>query len=109
MKRVAFTSVNAGYLPKAHVLASTLKRFHPETEFHLVLAESRAPLPLLVSDPFDKVVDLRDHERGGHEIIRLLLDPRSDRLVVRVGGVHEGEDRRRVYDDHRSPKPDSAR
>lgn len=60
MRRVAFTSVNAGYLPKARVLASTLKRFHPEVEFHLVLAESRAPLPLLVSDPFDKVVDLRD-------------------------------------------------
>jgi hypothetical protein len=60
MKLIAFTSVNAAYLAKAHVLASTLKRFHPEAEFHLVLAESRAPLPLFVSDPFDKVIDLRD-------------------------------------------------
>jgi hypothetical protein len=60
MKLIAFTSVNAAYLAKAHVLASTLKRFHPRVEFHLVLAESRAPLPLSVSDPFDKVIDLYD-------------------------------------------------
>jgi hypothetical protein len=60
MKLVAFTSINAAYLAKARVLASTLKRFHPEVEFHLVLAEGRVPLPVLVSDPFDRVVDLRD-------------------------------------------------
>ena len=62
MKLVAFTSVNAAYLPKARVLASTLKRFHPEIEFHVLLAEPRGPQGIAVDDPFDRVVDLSDVE-----------------------------------------------
>ena len=34
-----FTSITANYLPKARVLASSLKRFHPDAIFHLVLAD----------------------------------------------------------------------
>ena len=59
MTIVAFTSITPNYLAKARVLASTLKRVHPEIRFHLVLAEAEADLPL-EGEPFDEVADLSD-------------------------------------------------
>jgi hypothetical protein len=34
-----FTSISLNYLPKARILASTLKRFHPEWIFHLLISD----------------------------------------------------------------------
>jgi hypothetical protein len=36
---IVFTSINTGYLDKALVLAESVKRWHPEAEFHIVLAD----------------------------------------------------------------------
>lgn len=35
-----FTSITSNYIPKAKVLAATLKKFHPEIQFHLLLSDS---------------------------------------------------------------------
>jgi hypothetical protein len=49
-----FTSCTAGYLPKARVLASTLKQRHRDCTFHLVLAEAGTEA-LGTDEPFDVV------------------------------------------------------
>ncbi len=38
-----FTSISLNYLPKARVLASTLKRRHPDWVFHLIISDRCAP------------------------------------------------------------------
>lgn len=35
-----YTSITLNYLPKARILAQTIKRFHPDWVFHLVISES---------------------------------------------------------------------
>src|SRR5262249_20641383 len=35
-----FTSITTNYLPKARVLATSVKRFHPKAVFHLVCSDS---------------------------------------------------------------------
>ena len=54
-----FTSAAANYLPKARVLASSIRQFHPDWKIHLVLCDERPPG---FSDPFhfDRVWELTD-------------------------------------------------
>jgi hypothetical protein len=52
----AFTVATLRYLPKARVLAKSLKRFHPEIFVSLVLAESQRPPWLTSDEPFDEVI-----------------------------------------------------
>lgn len=59
MNTVAFTSITPNYLAKARVLASSLKRFHPEIRFHLLLGDVGKPVAT-ENEPFDEVVDLAD-------------------------------------------------
>jgi hypothetical protein len=59
MTIVAFTSITPNYLAKARVLATSLKRFHPEIRFHLVLAETCSGIGT-TGEPFDVVVGLDD-------------------------------------------------
>lgn len=55
-----FTSVNNAYLPKARVLARSVKQFHPHWRFSLVLADA-LPTPFdLDAEPFDEVLELPD-------------------------------------------------
>ena len=53
-----FTSAITNYLPKARVLAESVKRHHPEAKFHLVLSDE--PPPGLAADgaPFDSVITI---------------------------------------------------
>lgn len=51
-----FTSVTTNYIPKARVLAASLKRFHPEAQFHLVLADALPASWNLADEPFDSVI-----------------------------------------------------
>jgi len=54
----AFTSVSLNYLPKARVLAHSLKRHHPGASFHLVLSDA---LPQWLADspaPFDSILPI---------------------------------------------------
>jgi len=53
-----YTSVTSSYIPKARVLAKSLKQFHPDWFFVLVLADS---IPFgfdLVHEPFDEILTL---------------------------------------------------
>ncbi len=55
-----FTSVVANYIPKARVLARSLKRFHPEAKFHLVLSdEVPAELREKIA-PFDSILHVEE-------------------------------------------------
>jgi len=52
----AYTSITANYLPKARVLAESIRRAHPDVTFHLILADN-APVGFhLGSEPFDTVI-----------------------------------------------------
>jgi len=56
----AYTSITANYLPKARVLAESVKRTAPEVTFHLVLSDN---LPIgfdLSQEPFDTVIQIED-------------------------------------------------
>jgi len=95
---IAFTSITPNYLAKARVLASSLKRIHPEIRFHLALAEAETELSL-PGEPFDEVANLTDlglaGERGWifqHTVVELCTAIKglySERLLARpeVEGV----------------------
>jgi hypothetical protein len=51
----AFTSITANYIPKARVLAWSLKRLHPEIHFCLLLAEPLPPDLDHVPGTFDEI------------------------------------------------------
>jgi lipopolysaccharide biosynthesis glycosyltransferase len=59
---IVFTSITLNYLPKARVLANTLKIHHPDWEFHLVVSDRISTLNKTTnlidfsSEPFDKVI-----------------------------------------------------
>ena len=40
---IVFTSITLNYLPKAKILAKTLKQFHPDWQFHLVISDKIPP------------------------------------------------------------------
>lgn len=55
-----FTSITANYLPKAAVLAHSLKRVHPEAVFHLLLSDVLPECPPDALAAFDSIIDVRD-------------------------------------------------
>lgn len=57
-----FTSCTNNYIPKARILASTLKSFHPDWTFCLLLGETPPAGFVLEEEPFDRVVQF--HELG---------------------------------------------
>ena len=56
----AFTSIAANYLPKARVLARTLKRFHPGAGMHLVVADSPPTFTPADRELFDSIYCIPD-------------------------------------------------
>jgi hypothetical protein len=54
----AFTSITANYLPKARVLAQTLRSFHPEMPLHAVLCDAIPPGVRLEDEPFASFLTL---------------------------------------------------
>ena len=56
----AFTSVTSNYIPKARVLAESLKRVDPSVCFHLLLSDEPPPGFDLTAEPFDKLILLED-------------------------------------------------
>lgn len=61
-----FTSITLNYLPKARILAQTLKQFHPDWTFHLFIcerrdAQTREADPIIIDkDLFDQIVWLNE-------------------------------------------------
>src|SRR5437867_12608607 len=55
-----FTSITANYIPKARVLAQSVKRHHPSAHFSLVLSDERPDWLGKDGEPFDEVILARD-------------------------------------------------
>lgn len=55
-----FTSITMNYLPKARILAHSLKRQHPDWRFHVCIADRSTPEFDLAQEPFDEVVWIED-------------------------------------------------
>lgn len=51
-----FTSITANYLPKARVLAESVKRTDPTAQFHLILSDNTPVGFNLAAEPFDSVI-----------------------------------------------------
>lgn len=56
----AFTSITTNYLPKARVLAESIRRHGPEFRIHLVLCDEPPPKFDLAVEPFDGLITLAD-------------------------------------------------
>ncbi len=55
-----FTSVTANYIPKARVLARSVRKYHPEARFHLLLSDT---LPAWLGDgaaDFDSIISITE-------------------------------------------------
>ncbi len=93
-----FTSITANYLPKARVLAASLKRLHPRAVFHLVLADRKPDDFGGSADPFDAVLtadDLPIPERPAWIFKHSVVE-----LCTAVKGLAAVEIRRRCGTDH---------
>ena len=55
-----FTSITANYLPKAAALAHSVKRFHPEAIFHVVLSDDMPVCAANTTAAFDTIINIRD-------------------------------------------------
>src|SRR6476646_5466193 len=55
-----YTSIAANYLPKARVLAHSVKKFHPEFSFHLVICDAMPDWLSIENEPFDSLITLGD-------------------------------------------------
>jgi hypothetical protein len=57
---LVYTSVTRSYLPKARVLAQSLKNFHPEWTFLLLYSDELPPGFNIENEPFDEVLTIKD-------------------------------------------------
>jgi len=55
-----YTSVTVNYIPKARILAQSVKKFHPEATFHLVLSDAIPAWFDLSQEPFDALIHIAD-------------------------------------------------
>ena len=55
-----FTSIATNYIPKARVLANSLKTFHPDYVFHIVLCDAVPVWFDITEEPFDSVLTIND-------------------------------------------------
>lgn len=55
---LVYTSVTKSYIPKARVLARSVKRFHPDWSFYLVLSDNLPSKFDLANEPFDGVLTI---------------------------------------------------
>lgn len=55
-----FTSITANYIPKARVLAESVKRHQPDAQFHLVLSDRQPDGFDIADEPFDSVISIDD-------------------------------------------------
>ncbi len=54
------TSVITNYIPKARVLAWSVKQFHPDAKFHLVLCDQVPESLDIAKEPFDSVISINE-------------------------------------------------
>lgn len=58
MSTHSFTSITANYLPKARVLANSIKQHNPGLHFHLVLCDTVPTELRLEDEPFDSIIQI---------------------------------------------------
>jgi hypothetical protein len=100
---LVYTSVTKSYIPKARVLAKSVKQFHPGWTFVLFLSDSYPEGFQLRDEPFDKVLTLESLDMPnwrswafGHSIVELctaVKGPAAELLAL------EGKDDRIMYLD----------
>jgi hypothetical protein len=61
-----FTSITSNYLPKARVLAESVRRHDPRARFHLLLSDTPPPGFALAEEPFDTCLGLEDLAIADH-------------------------------------------
>ncbi len=73
-----FTSITSNYLPKARVLAHSVKRCNPDVVFHLMLSDDPPTGWSLEDEPFDALIRLEDLDipdlrqwAFGHTVVEL--------------------------------------
>jgi hypothetical protein len=55
-----FTSITSNYIPKARVLAATLKKYHPDFNFHVLLSD-KLPENFKITDGlFDSIINITE-------------------------------------------------
>ena len=55
-----FTSITSNYLPKARILAKSVKRHNPDAVFHLMLSDEMPEGINTDDEPFDSVIRIQD-------------------------------------------------
>lgn len=55
-----YTSVNINYLPKARILAKSVKKYCPDSKFSLVFSDNLPESILPDQEPFDEIINIRD-------------------------------------------------
>ncbi len=60
MKKIAFTSITTNYLPKARVLAHSVKRHTSDVSFVVIIAEPFDASLLRTDDPFDRIITVAE-------------------------------------------------
>ncbi|NND68144.1 MAG: glycosyl transferase [Halioglobus sp.] len=56
----AYTSITSNYLPKARVLAESVKRVDPDVQFHLILSDVPPVGFNLADEPFDNLITIEE-------------------------------------------------
>lgn len=62
MSLAAYTSITSNYIPKARVLAKSLKTHEPDARFYLILSDRLPDGFNLDQEPFDLVININDLE-----------------------------------------------
>lgn len=55
-----FTSLTSNYIPKARVLGHSIKRYHPEAVFHLLLSDFKPDWIEESGEPFDSIIHVEE-------------------------------------------------
>jgi hypothetical protein len=55
-----FTSLTSNYIPKARVLGHSLKKYHPEAAFHLLLSDLKPDWLEESGEPFDSIIHVEE-------------------------------------------------
>lgn len=95
---LVFTSCSNNYIPKARILAKSIKKFHPDWTFCLLLAEEPPEGFDLGSEPFDRVlqfsgIGIRDYKAWlfRHRVVEICTAAKGPALEHFLG--KEGHDK----------------
>jgi hypothetical protein len=80
-----FTSITNNYLPKARVLARTLKLHNPDWKLHVILSEPLHPSVRPEAEPFDSIVEI--HDLGIENVDAWIFKHRITEICTAVKGL----------------------